>query len=83
MSPVLVPTKSDKMIGLPEGWIAKSYQRLGGCTIGQTDTYFYSPVTQIKFRSKKNIQIFIKIVQEVGGDEKKAFELYKERGHRL
>lgn len=83
MSPVLISTPHTKTRGLPEGWTAKTYQRQGGSTVGSTDTYYYSPVTQIKFRSRNKIQIFVEIVQEVGGDEKKAFELFKERGHRV
>ena len=83
MSPVLVSTPHNKMSDLPEGWTAKTYQRRGGSTVGSSDTYYYSPVTQIKFRSKNKIQIFVEILQEVEGDEKKAFKLFKERGHRV
>jgi hypothetical protein len=83
MSPALVPTTEQKKKGLPEGWTAKTFQRAGGGTAGQFDTYFYSPVTNIKFRSKNKIKIFVEIVEEVGGDELRAFQLFKERGHRV
>lgn len=83
MSPAQVPTAEQKKKGLPEGWTAKTFQRAGGDTAGQTDTYFYSPVTNIKFRSKNKIKIFVEIMEEVGGDEKRAFKLFKERGHRV
>ena len=83
MSPVPVPTPGHKIKGLPEGWTAKTYKRVGGTSVGSTDTYFYSPVNKIKFRSKNKIALFIEILREVEGDEKRAFELFKERGHRV
>ena len=83
MSPVAVPTPAHKVKGLPEGWTAQTYKRVGGTSVGSTDTYFYSPLNKIKFRSKNKIALFVEILGEVGGDEKRAFELFKERGHRV
>jgi hypothetical protein len=83
-SPKLVPTKVP-MNDLPEGWTAKTFLRQGGNSAGSTDTYFYSPLNQIKFRSKKAVRIFSDILKDggVNGDEKKAFELFKQRGHKV
>ncbi|KAL3796449.1 hypothetical protein HJC23_004246 [Cyclotella cryptica] len=84
MSPKLVPTKIPTH-DLPEGWTTKTFLRQGGNSAGSTDTYFYSPVNQIKFRSKKAVRIFSDILKEgeVDGDENKAFDLFKKRGHKV
>ena len=37
------------------GWTYKTYQRMNGTTEGQTDTYWFSPVLQKRFRSQREI----------------------------
>ena len=44
-------------IGL--GWTYKTYQRMNGATEGQTDTYWFSPLLQKRFRSRKEIDRFM------------------------
>lgn len=41
------------------GWTYKTYQRMNGATEGQTDTYWFSPVLNKKFRSRKEIDRFL------------------------
>ena len=76
---------SEAAPGLPVGWMSKTFQRASGKTAGTTDTYFYSPQTQIKFRAMKSCKAFIEILGKPGvdGNEKNALKLYKERGHRV
>ncbi len=66
------------------GWTKQTFKRTSGNTAGSKDTYFYSPHQQIKFRAMKGVDTFIRILAEpdVDGDESKAIELYKKRGHK-
>ena len=70
---------------LGDGWVSKTFRRTSGKTSGTTDMYFYSPATAIKFRSIKNCRLFIGVLAEeaVGGDERAALKVYKERGHKF
>ena len=70
---------------LGDGWVTKTFRRTSGKTSGTTDVYFYSPATAIKFRSLKNCRLFIGVLAEeaVGGDERAALKVYKERGHKF
>ena len=69
----------------PSGWIAKTYRRAGGETVGKTDRFWFSPGRNIRFRAKKHAMTFIDILKEpsVDGDEDKAAEVYKARGHKF
>lgn len=80
---LLLSTKA--VPNLPDGWIAKKFQRTSGKTAGGTDTYFYSPKNKVKFRSQKGCNMFIQILDEPGveGNEASALKMYKERGHRF
>ena len=55
--PKLIESGPAEHIGL--GWTYKTYQRMNGATVGQTDTYWFSPVLQKKFRSRKEIDRFL------------------------
>lgn len=70
---------------LPAGWTTETYERQTGKSAGSKDTYFYSPVKKLKFRSAKSVKLFIGLLYEVevGGDETKAMALFKKRGYRL
>lgn len=66
----------------PAGWVIKTYRRSGGETIGKTDRFWFSPGRNIRFRAKKHAMAFVDILNEedVGGDEDKAAEIYRNRG---
>mmetsp|Transcript_25460 Transcript_25460/g.54786 ORF Transcript_25460/g.54786 Transcript_25460/m.54786 type:complete len:417 (+) Transcript_25460:3-1253(+) len=70
---------------LPLGWTSKTFQRTSGKTAGHTDTYWYSPHMNIKFRSIVRCKQFIEILNEPGicGKEPDALKVHKERGHKF
>ena len=69
---------------LPDGWVAKTFQRTSGATAGTKDTYFYSPQRELKFRSMKACNAFVQILNEPGiDDEQMAFNVFKSRGHKV
>jgi len=70
---------------LPPGWIAKTFQRNTGKTVGTRDTYFYSPQCNIKFRSMTNVKNFLRVLSEPGinGREDAALKVCKERGNKF
>ena len=63
----------------PDGWMAKTYRRSGGETIGKTDRFWFSSERNIRFRARKHAVAFVEILNEehVGGDEDKAAEIYR------
>jgi len=71
--------------GLPCGWTSRTFVRKSGRTNGSTDTYFYSPDGNIKFRSMKKCYIFIEILKDpnIDGNESAALNEFKKRGHKL
>lgn len=71
--PKLVESGPAEHIGLD--WTYKTYQRMNGATEGQTDTYWFSPLLQKRFRSRKEIDRFLEfhrqaqemLTKEAGG----------------
>ena len=55
--PKLIESGPAEHIGV--GWTYKTYQRMNGATEGQTDTYWFSPLLQKRFRSRKEIDRFM------------------------
>mmetsp|Transcript_9460 Transcript_9460/g.11702 ORF Transcript_9460/g.11702 Transcript_9460/m.11702 type:complete len:438 (+) Transcript_9460:3-1316(+) len=49
---------------LPIGWIVKRFKRMVGKSKGSSDSYWYSPKTRKKFRSKRRVQQFLKVLKE-------------------
>lgn len=62
---------------LPLGWVLEVRARNSGRTKGHRDRYWYSPVTQKKFRSKVEINIFLEFLA-VKSDEDVAFTFFKQ-----
>lgn len=60
--PKLIDSGPAEHIG--SGWTYKTYQRMNGTTEGQTDTYWFSPVLQKRFRSRKEIDRFLKLYDD-------------------
>jgi hypothetical protein len=80
---LIVPCKSPKVRekilgGSLEGWILHEIPRSHSRLI---DSYWYSPQTKKKFRSKVGVEKFIEILNEVGKDNEdiaiKRFQLYQ------
>jgi hypothetical protein len=63
--------------GWPKGWIKRHYQRKGGSTKGLKDRYWYSPLTQKKFRSMVEVKKFMLCLKECHGDEDEAWNMFK------
>lgn len=63
--------------GWPAGWIKKVFERQSGGTAGSTDRYWYSPMTNKKFRSMVEINRFFHHLKACGGDEDQAWRLMK------
>lgn len=82
MSPKLVPSSEHHKSNLPAGWSVKTFLRQGGDSAGTTDTYFYSPRLELKFRSIKKVKLFCDILAECGDDETRAHMVFKERGYK-
>jgi len=80
---VLVSTKAEP--SLPLGWTTKIFRRASGKTAGGTDTYYYSPQNQIKFRSMTRCKQFIQILNEPGidGKETDAASVLRERNKKI
>ena len=65
-----------------EGWTAKTFQRQTGSSAGTTDSYWYSPALEKKFRSKAEIKRFKEALAEVyafAGGEGKVDAAHAER----
>jgi hypothetical protein len=63
--------------GWPMGWIKRVYERKGGATKGQTDRYWYSPISAFKLRSMAEVKRFIAALAATNGDEQKAKKTMK------
>jgi hypothetical protein len=63
--------------GWPEGWVKKTFKRQGGKSAGTTDSYWYSPQTQSKFRSIAEVKKFFEALEEANGDEEAAKKLFR------
>eukprot|EP00542_Grammatophora_oceanica_P015950 CAMPEP_0194036044 /NCGR_PEP_ID=MMETSP0009_2-20130614/8436_1 /TAXON_ID=210454 /ORGANISM="Grammatophora oceanica, Strain CCMP 410" /LENGTH=539 /DNA_ID=CAMNT_0038677639 /DNA_START=225 /DNA_END=1841 /DNA_ORIENTATION=- len=59
--------------GWPPGWTKKIFRRMNGATKGSTDRYWYTPVTQRKLRSMKEVARFMGHLRDNGGDEQAAW----------
>ena len=51
----------------PSGWYSQSFVRQSGNSAGTTDKYFFSPKKNYKFRSLKEVRLFLLGVQQYGG----------------
>ena len=66
--------------GLPGGWVTKTYQRVSGKSAGTKDKYYYPPQGR-RFRSMRECNAFLEILNEPGIDgEQMAFDVFKSRG---
>jgi len=61
----------------PEGWKMRTYQRMSGASKGSTDEYWYTPEKKLKLRSGAEISRFCKCMDLCGGDEERAWAVYK------
>ncbi|KAL7484221.1 hypothetical protein ACHAW6_009871 [Cyclotella cf. meneghiniana] len=68
---------SDPAPEFGEGWTTRTLMRPSPQGSKTSDTYYYSPQIQFKFRSKIQVQKFLECVQKVGGDERLAIREYK------
>lgn len=60
---------------LPSGWRVESKPRQKG---NHVDKYFYSPVKAYKFPSEAQVRIFLSVLEQEGGDEVRAHQVYTE-----
>lgn len=63
--------------GWPAGWIRRTFERQSGGTKGSTDKYWYSPMTNKKFRSMAEIKRFFVHLKACRGDEEAAWMVFK------
>jgi len=59
------------------GWKRREFSRKFGKTSGRTDKYWYSPITQKKLRSIKEVQRFLAALETTQGDEEEAWKMLK------
>jgi hypothetical protein len=73
-APPIWEGKPDELLegGWPAGWIKRVFERKGGATKGQTDRYWYSPISAFKLRSMVEVKKFIAALRATNGDEKTA-----------
>ena len=62
-------------ISLPAGWTSKTVPRKSGKSAGSKDTYYYSAEKEIKFRSAKECNKFIQILDLEGKDFRLLLDL--------
>mmetsp|Transcript_41781 Transcript_41781/g.87687 ORF Transcript_41781/g.87687 Transcript_41781/m.87687 type:complete len:773 (-) Transcript_41781:55-2373(-) len=62
--------------GLPEGWTTRHVARPKG---EQKDLWWHSPKMKYPFRSEKEVNRFLDILKETGGDEDAAFRQYNQK----
>ena len=60
--------------GLPTGWTTRIVPRKAQSRTN-SDTYWYSPIQSYFFPSMAKVKRFLKMLEETGGDEVKAFQL--------
>lgn len=58
--------------GWPEGWLKKTFRRMGGSSAGTQDSYWVSPIKNYNLRSMREVKDFIAALEENGGDEMAA-----------
>jgi hypothetical protein len=61
-------------------WTRKEFQRTTGATKGVIDKYWFSPVTQTRLRSFKDVQRFLAHLELADGDEDAAMLSMKQGG---
>lgn len=65
--------------GLPLGWTMQIKERSSGASKGHHDRYYYSPVLRKKFRSRVEVELFLRILNDDADlDEEQAYVVYKE-----
>mmetsp|Transcript_9360 Transcript_9360/g.11555 ORF Transcript_9360/g.11555 Transcript_9360/m.11555 type:complete len:196 (+) Transcript_9360:27-614(+) len=64
--------------GLPPGWTLQQVKRTSGATKGLLDRYWFSE-TGKKFRSMKEVNLFLQCKDIVDGDEDEAYSILKNR----
>ena len=60
---------------LPSGWKVVSKPRSNGKGI---DKYYHSPVKAYKFPSEAQVRVFLSVLEQEGGDEVRAHQVYTE-----
>lgn len=62
----------------PDGWIKKVFLRKRGATKGGQDNYWFSPISEKKFRSILEVKRFLTFLKKSKGDEDVAWGEFKE-----
>lgn len=60
-----------------DGWTTRTLVRANSKGSKSSDTYYYSPVMQFKFRSKIQVEKFLQCLEKSNGDEAKAIFEFK------
>lgn len=61
----------------PAGWKKRVFQRQSGATKGQFDSYWYTPILQVKLRSMAEIRRWLAAMEQTNGDEEASRLIYK------
>jgi hypothetical protein len=61
----------------PTGWIVKTFDRPHDAN--RFDSYWFSPKTSKRFRSRAEVKRFLALLPECGGDEELAHSLWKKK----
>ena len=69
-----IPSQPDTQF--PPGWTVRRIPRPKG---KQRDTRYYSPIEDYKFKTKKEVKLFLQKLDEANGDEKAALVLFKKK----
>ena len=58
------------------GWTIVGIERDGGAAKGHVDEYWYSPISKKEFRSMKEVQRFLSVLESrAKGDEEAAYSM--------
>jgi Methyl-CpG binding domain len=61
--------------GWPKGWTEQTYVRMSGESVGNTDSYWFTPEKQFRIRSITNVMRFLENLDRCHGDEVKAYKM--------
>jgi hypothetical protein len=62
--------------GLPDGWTTRVVPRKTNDPKTKSDQYWFSPKHSYKFNSKRRVDRFCECLEQAGGDEAAAYDLY-------
>lgn len=72
-------TSSQHTLDIPKGWSIEVVPRRFRKD-NKFDTFWYSPLQKKKFRSRVEVDRYLKMLEKANGDEDLAFKYYKEDG---